>query len=82
MTKLNDFALWADEVTDAEALREAEAYLQELKDSPTVTERLRKAMAIAIGSMIFGEDFEDATIHLQDNHPKEFMAALFGEDKS
>ena len=32
--------------------------------------------------LIFGKDFEDATSHLHDKHPKEFMAALFGEDKS
>lgn len=31
---------------------------------------------------IFGKDFDDATSHFQDNHPKEFMAALFGEDGS
>ena len=57
---LNDFATWADQHTDAEAEREAEIYLQELKDSPTVDQKFRKAMAIAMMAMLFGDDFTTA----------------------
>lgn len=57
---LNDFATWADQHTDAEAEKEAEDYLQALKDSPTVDQKLRKAMAIAMMAMLFGDDFTTA----------------------
>ena len=57
---LNDFATWADTVPDEVAIREAETYLQGLKDSPTVSQRFRKAMAIAMMAMLFGDDFTTA----------------------
>jgi hypothetical protein len=57
---LNDFATWSDTVPDEVAIREAETYLQGLKDSPTVSQRFRKAMAIAMVAMLFGDDFTTA----------------------
>jgi len=60
LTKLNNFALWADGVSDAEALREAEAILDEIESRPTVTDRLKKAMGVALGAMLFGDDFVTA----------------------
>ena len=57
---LNAFATWANSVSDEEAIKEAETYLQELKDSPTVDERFRKAMAIGMIAMLFGDDFATA----------------------
>ena len=30
---------------------------------------------------VLGKDFTDASAHFQDNHPDEFMKALFGDDK-
>ena len=60
LTKLNNFALWADGVSDAEALREAEAILDEIESRPTVTDRFKKAMGVALGAMLFGDDFVTA----------------------
>ena len=60
ITVLNDFASWADTVTDSQANLEAQRYLQELKDSPTVDQRFRKAMAISMMAMLFGDDFTTA----------------------
>ena len=57
---LNAFADWADTHTDQEAEREAEIYLQSLKDSPSVDSKFRKAMAIAMMGMLFGDDFTTA----------------------
>ena len=57
---INDFATWADTVPDEVAIKEAETYLQGLKDSPTVKQRFRKAMAIAMMAMLFGDDFTTA----------------------
>jgi len=60
LTTLNDFATYADTVTNKEAVASAKQYLQELKDSPTVTSRFRKAMAIGMLAMLFGDDFTTA----------------------
>ena len=57
---INAFADWADTHTDQEAEREAEIYLQSLKDSPSVDSKFRKAMAIALMAMLFGDDFSTA----------------------
>ena len=57
---LNEFATWADTVPDEVAIQEAKDYLQSLKDSPTVEERFRKAMAIGLVAMLFGDDFTTA----------------------
>ena len=57
---INAFADWADTHTDQEAEREAEIYLQSLKDSPSVDSKFRKAMAIAMMGMLFGDDFTTA----------------------
>ena len=57
---INEFATWADTVPDEVAIEEAKTYLQGLKDSPTVTQRFRKAMAIAMMAMVFGDDFSTA----------------------
>ena len=57
---LNEFALWSDTVSDEVAIKEAEDYLQNLKDSPSVDKRFRKAMAIGMLAMLFGDDFTTA----------------------
>jgi len=57
---LNDFASWADTVTDEVAIKEAENYLLSLKNSPSVDRRFRKAMAIGMIAMLFGDDFTTA----------------------
>ena len=57
---LNEFATWADTVSDEVAIKEAEDYLQNLKDSPSVDRRFRKAMAIGMLAMLFGDDFTTA----------------------
>ncbi len=57
---LNDFASWADTVTDEVAIKEAENYLLSLKNSPSVDRRFRKAMAIGMIAMLFGDDFSTA----------------------
>jgi len=57
---LNAFAEWSEKVPTDRAVAEAENYLQELKDSPTVDSKIRKAMAVAIMAMLFGDDFVDA----------------------
>lgn len=60
ITRLNDFALWADGVSDDQAIREAEAVLEQIANAPTVTDRFKKAMGIAFGAMLFGDDFATA----------------------
>ena len=60
LTRLNDFALWADGVSDDQAIREAEAVLEQIANAPTVTDRFKKAMGIAFGAMLFGDDFATA----------------------
>jgi hypothetical protein len=57
---LNEFASWADTVTDEVAIKEAENYLLSLKNSPSVDSRFRKAMAIGMIAMLFGDDFTTA----------------------
>jgi len=57
---LNEFASWADTVTDEVAIKEAEDYLLSLKESPSVDSRFRKAMAIGMIAMLFGDDFTTA----------------------
>ena len=60
LNRLNDFALWADGVSDDAALREAEAVLDQINNAPNVTDRFKKAMAVAMGAMLFGDDFATA----------------------
>lgn len=60
LTRLNDFALWADGVSDDQAIREAEAVLEQIANAPTVTDRFKKAMGVAFGAMLFGDDFVTA----------------------
>jgi hypothetical protein len=60
ITELNNFANWADTVTDKEAQVEAERYLQSLADEPSVNDRFKKAMGIAFAAMLFGDDFSTA----------------------
>ena len=60
LRRINDFALWADGVSDDAALREAEAVLDEINNAPNVTDRFKKAMAVAFGAMLFGDDFATA----------------------
>lgn len=57
---LNEFASWADTVTDEVAIKEAENYLLSLKNSPSVDRRFRKAMSIGMLAMLFGDDFTTA----------------------
>ena len=58
--ELNDFADWAETVSDEESQKAAEEYLQSLADTPTVDQRFKKAMAIAFAAMLFGDDFSTA----------------------
>ena len=60
IAELNKFADWADTVPDADAQAEAERYLQSLADEPSVNSRFKKAMAIAMAAMLFGDDFGTA----------------------
>ena len=60
LTRLNDFALWADGVSDDQAIREAEAILEQIANQTTVTDRFKKAMGVALGAMLFGDDFVTA----------------------
>jgi hypothetical protein len=57
---LNSFATWAADVSDAESLRAAEDYLENLRNEPTVHDRVKKAMAIAFAAMLFGDDLTTA----------------------
>jgi len=57
---INNFAEWADEVSDEESQAAAEAYLEDLANQPTVNDRFKKAMAIAFAAMLFGDDFSTA----------------------
>ena len=47
---INNFAEWADEVSDEESQAAAEAYLEDLANQPTVNDRFKKAMAIAFAA--------------------------------
>jgi hypothetical protein len=59
---LNHFASWMEDedVSDAESLRAAEDYLENLRNEPTVHDRVKKAMAIAFAAMLFGDDLTTA----------------------
>jgi len=59
---LNRFASWMEDenVSDAESLRAAEDYLENLRNEPTVHDRVKKAMAIAFAAMLFGDDLTTA----------------------
>ena len=59
---LNHFASWMEDenVSDADSLRAAEDYLENLKNEPTVHDRVKKAMAIAFAAMLFGDDLTTA----------------------
>ena len=60
IAELNNFADWAEGVSDEESQAAAEEYLQALADEPTVNDRFKKAMAIAFAAMLFGDDFSTA----------------------
>mgnify|MGYP006970120411 CR=1 FL=1 len=60
IAELNNFADWAETVSDEESQAAAEEYLQSLADTPTVDQRFKKAMAIAFAAMLFGDDFSTA----------------------
>jgi len=60
LTRINDFAQWADGVSDDAAIREADAVLEQIANQTNVTDRFKKAMAVAFGAMLFGDDFVTA----------------------
>ena len=60
IAELNNFADWAEGVSNEESQAAAEEYLQALADEPTVNDRFKKAMAIAFAAMLFGDDFSTA----------------------
>ena len=58
--ELNNFATWAEGVSDEESQAAAKEYLDELAVQPSVNDRFKKAMAIAFAAMLFGDDIGTA----------------------